>query len=132
MLKVGITGQAGFIGTHLFNYLNLKKDEIITVPFWDSYFENDNLLTDFVNECDVIVHLAAMNRHGDPQVIYDTNIKLVKQLIAALEESSKKFMCFSHPQLRKRETIFMVSPNMTAGCSLNNGPEKIIAALRDS
>jgi len=31
--------------------------------------------------------LAAMNRHGDPQVIYDTNIKLVKQLIDACEET---------------------------------------------
>ena len=27
--------------------------------------------------CNAIVHLAAMNRHGDPQVIYDTNLKLV-------------------------------------------------------
>ena len=34
-------------------------------------------LSEFVNECDVIVHLAAMNRHGDPQVIYDTNLDLV-------------------------------------------------------
>ena len=33
MLKVGITGQSGFIGTHLYNFLNLKKDEIITYPF---------------------------------------------------------------------------------------------------
>ena len=41
MFKVGITGQSGFIGTHLFNFLNLKKDEIVTVPFNDSYFEND-------------------------------------------------------------------------------------------
>ena len=31
-----------------------------------------------------------MNRHGDPQVIYDTNIKLVKQLIAACEETNSK------------------------------------------
>ena len=27
MLKVGITGQNGFIGTHLFNTLGLFKDE---------------------------------------------------------------------------------------------------------
>jgi len=107
MLKVGITGQAGFIGTHLFNYLNLKKDEIITVPFQDNYFENDNLLNDFVKECDVIVHLAAMNRHGDPQVIYDTNIKLVKQLIAALEATSKKnHVLFSSSTQEERDNLY--------------------------
>ena len=42
MLKVGITGQSGFIGTHLFNFLKLKKDEITTVPFKDGFFDNDN------------------------------------------------------------------------------------------
>jgi hypothetical protein len=29
MLHVGITGQAGFMGTHLFNYLSLDKDHFI-------------------------------------------------------------------------------------------------------
>ena len=48
MLKVGITGQSGFIGTHLYNFLNLKKEEIILIPFEDNYFENNNLLREFV------------------------------------------------------------------------------------
>ena len=87
MIKVGITGQSGFIGTHLFNFLNLKKEEITTIPFHDSYFESEIKLKDFVKSCDVIVHLAAMNRHNDPDVIYDTNIRLVNQLIKALEDS---------------------------------------------
>jgi len=93
MLKVGITGQAGFIGTHLFNFLNLKKDEITTIPFKDGYFENPEELKSFVIKCDAIVHLAAMNRHSDPKVIYDTNLNLVQRLIAALEATN------SHPHL---------------------------------
>src|SRR5664279_2804892 len=96
MLKVGITGQAGFIGKHLFNYLNLKKDTIVTVPFQDSNFENQEKLNQFVSECNVIVHLAAMNRHGDPQVIYDTNLKLVNQLISTMElTDSRPHVLFS-------------------------------------
>jgi UDP-2-acetamido-2,6-beta-L-arabino-hexul-4-ose reductase len=90
MLKVGITGQSGFIGTHLFNYLNLKKNEIIIIPFEDSYFQNEDQLRIFVSNCDIIVHLAAMNRHSDPQVLYDTNLKLVILLIEALEVTNTR------------------------------------------
>ena len=47
-----------------------------------------NELRSFVKECDLIVHLAAMNRHDDQNVIYDTNLKLVDLLIQAMQEES--------------------------------------------
>ena len=81
MIRVGITGQAGFIGTHLYNYLSLKKAEFTMVPFMDDYFSDSGKLEEFVRQCDVIVHLAALNRHNDPQTIYDTNIDLVKKSV---------------------------------------------------
>ena len=59
MLKIGITGQTGFIGTHLFNFLALQK-EVVLVPFKDEYFQDSNKLGTFVSECDAVVHLAAM------------------------------------------------------------------------
>jgi UDP-2-acetamido-2,6-beta-L-arabino-hexul-4-ose reductase len=88
MIRVGITGQAGFIGTHLFNTLNLYKDKFLTIPFEDGYFVESGKLDAWVMQCDVIVHLAAMNRHHDPDLIYQTNIALVKQLIVALEKTN--------------------------------------------
>lgn len=107
MLRVGITGQAGFIGTHLYNFLNLKKDEIITVPFEDNFFESHDKLNIFVGGCDAIVHLAAMNRHGDPQVIYDTNLKLVNQLIGAMEATgSKPHVLFSSSIQEERDNLY--------------------------
>jgi UDP-2-acetamido-2,6-beta-L-arabino-hexul-4-ose reductase len=107
MLKVGITGQSGFIGTHLYNFLNLKKGEIITVPFEDSFFENEDKLKEFVSGCDAIVHLAAMNRHGDPQVIYDTNIKLVNRLIAIMEAAdSRPHILFSSSTQEERDNLY--------------------------
>ena len=107
MLKVGITGQSGFIGTHLFNFLKLKNEKIITLPFDDNYFINKNQLKDFVKNCDVIVHLAAMNRHGDPQVIYDTNLKLVNQLIEALEMTgARPHVLFSSSTQEERDNLY--------------------------
>lgn len=86
-IRVGITGQAGFMGTHLYNYLGLKEN-ILRIPFEDQFFDTNEQLDSFVKECDVVVHLAAMNRHGDPQVIYDTNIKLVNDLLSACERTN--------------------------------------------
>ena len=79
IIKVGITGQSGFIGTHLFNYFGLQND-IERIEFKDEFFQDKDVLDKFISQCDVIVHLAAVNRHNDPQVIYNTNIDLVKKL----------------------------------------------------
>lgn len=107
MIKVGITGQSGFIGTHLYNFLSLKKDYISLVAFKDEYFNDNEKLKSFVQNCDAIVHLAAMNRHGDPQVIYDTNIRLVRQLITALEDSgSRPHVLMSSSTQEERDNLY--------------------------
>ena len=89
-LKIGITGQSGFIGTHLYNKLGLYPNKFERIPFKDEYFNNDNILQRFISKCDVVIHLAAMNRHNDPNEIYSTNIKLVKQVISACEKNEAK------------------------------------------
>jgi len=89
MLKIGITGQAGFVGTHLFNTLSLNKDKYEPIEFRDEFFDSSAQLEDFVSKCDVIVHLAAMNRHNDPEVLFKTNIELTEKLIGALENTKK-------------------------------------------
>ena len=88
MIKIGITGQSGFIGTHLFNTLGLHQDRFARIPFEDSFFQNPEKLREFVSSCDAIVHLAGVNRHNDPDYIYEMNIKLAEQLITACEQSS--------------------------------------------
>ena len=67
MIKVRITGQAGFVGTHLYNTLRSVSGKIRRIPFEDDFFKSNKTLQDFVKTCDVIVQLAAMNRHNDPQ-----------------------------------------------------------------
>ena len=42
MIKIGITGQQGFIGTHLLNSLRLIPNEFICVEYDISFF-NDGL-----------------------------------------------------------------------------------------
>jgi len=90
MKKIGITGQNGFIGQHLYNTLGLHSEEFQRIDFVKAFFENEEKLDQFVSQCDVIVHLAAMNRHNDPNVIYKTNIELVTKLIASLERTKSQ------------------------------------------
>jgi len=107
MIKIGITGQAGFIGTHLFNFFGLKKEEVTRIPFEDHYFVDKSFLENFVSQCDVIIHLAALNRHNDPKEIYNTNIRLVNQLIAAMENTgSKPYVLFSSSTQEERDNVF--------------------------
>jgi UDP-2-acetamido-2,6-beta-L-arabino-hexul-4-ose reductase len=107
MLRIGITGQTGFIGTHLYNFLNLYMDEVQLVQFEDRFFSDRDDLELFVSKCDSIVHLAALNRHNDPQTIYDTNIGLVKQLISALEKTgSRPHILFSSSTQEERDNVF--------------------------
>ena len=107
MLKVGITGQHGFVGTHLFNTLGLQPDVFERIAFEKSFLENETTLDTFVSQCDVIVHLAALNRHNDPEVIYQTNVGLVKTLIASLERTnSKAQVLISSSSQEERDNLY--------------------------
>ena len=85
MTRIGITGQLGFVGYHLYQTISLFKEEFELVDFDRSFFNDETALDAFTSQCDVIVHLAALNRHNDAEVIYHTNTGLVKRLIASLE-----------------------------------------------
>ncbi len=107
MKKIGITGQGGFIGYHLYQTLRLQKNEFELVEFKRTFFNDNALLDSFVSQCDVIVHLAALNRHNDPEVIYNTNTSLVKKLIASLERTkSKAHVIISSSTQEERNNLY--------------------------
>ena len=109
MIKTGITGQAGFIGSHLAAYFRIQED-IELVPFSRAYFENAAALENFAGQCDVIVHLAAMSRHPDGKVLYTNNIGLDKKLIAALEKQpSRTHVIFASTTHEMREGDYYAS-----------------------
>ena len=94
-IRVGITGYTGFIGYYLSTNVKYLNDELIFVPCPGDFFEDKAKLNHFVKQCDVIVHLAAMNR-GEDTKIYETNIHLVNNLVVALENDiSKKHVIFA-------------------------------------
>lgn len=106
-ITLGITGQGGFMGKHLYNFLGTKSEEIERVNFERNYFENDVKLQNFVKSCSVIVHIAAMNRHENQQVIYDTNVDLVQKLInACIVTNATPKIIFSSSTQEEKENLY--------------------------
>ena len=83
-MRIGITGENGFIGYHLTQTIKYKHSDYILVPLQKSFFENESLLTEFASSCDVIVHLSGVNRAQTDQEVYDGNIQLASALKTAL------------------------------------------------
>lgn len=107
MQRIGITGQHGFIGTHLFNTLGLFPDKFKRVPFKKKIFDDEKSMDLFVSDCDVIVHLAGMNRHSDPETIYTTNLSLAEKLVAAFERTgSVPHVIFSSSTQEERDNHY--------------------------
>lgn len=86
MIKIGITGQSGFIGSHLFNLIGTKA-HFERIPFEDEFFQREEELNTFVRKCDIIVHFAAVNRSENQEELYSINVNLVKKLIGALKKT---------------------------------------------
>jgi UDP-2-acetamido-2,6-beta-L-arabino-hexul-4-ose reductase len=124
MKKIGITGQNGFVGYHLYQTLKLFPEEFQLIDFQRSFFDDQSLLGSFVQQCDVIVHLAALNRHNDPQAIYNTNVGLVSSLVDALNKTqSSPHVIISSSTQEERDNIYGMSKR-DARKILSNWAEK--------
>ncbi|HUQ67129.1 MAG TPA: NAD-dependent epimerase/dehydratase family protein, partial [Flavitalea sp.] len=89
-----------------FNYLGLQE-EVVRINFEKRFFQDEFQLRAFVKQCDVIVHLAAINRHNDPESLYQTNINLVQQLLDAMEaEAVTPHIIFSSSTHEETDSIF--------------------------
>ena len=89
MKKIGITGVNGFVGQHLFNTLSQNKNTTL-IYFERNFFEDESKMDDFVRNCEVIVHLAGLNRANDEESIFNVNISLAKTLISSLNRTKSK------------------------------------------
>ena len=90
MIKVGITGRSGFIGSHLWNMMQTLPEKYELVKFKRDYFSDNDSIDSFVRGCDVIVHLAGLNRHDSGSFLYETNVKLASSLISGLDRTNQK------------------------------------------
>ena len=105
-MKIGITGNKGFVGQHLTNYLSLQKN-IEIIPFEKNYFDFTEKMNTFVADCDIIVHLAAVNRHEDSQYLVAKNIEFANVITnACIATNSKPHIIFSSSLQENLENLY--------------------------
>ena len=85
--KILITGSNGFIGQHLIN--SLRKNGLYELL---QYTRKDNfsLLEEFSKECEIVIHLAGVNRPKDPKSFDYVNRGFTKTLIDLLDKHNSR------------------------------------------
>ncbi len=107
MKRIVVTGQSGFIGGHLYNTLKLYPDKYSIINFNKSYFNDEKSIDEFVSNCDVIIHLAGVNRSQDQQHLFDENILLADKLIRSLERTkAKPHIIFSSSTQEEKDNLY--------------------------
>jgi UDP-2-acetamido-2,6-beta-L-arabino-hexul-4-ose reductase len=129
-MKIGITGISGFVGSHLKDRL-LREQDLEVLACEDSYFGEPEKLKSFAKDCDVLVHLAAMNR-GDPEQLHKLNVSLVKKLVDALQQTdSTPHVIFSSSIQCKLDNPYGLSKRegarvLTQWAQRNNAPLSVL------
>lgn len=87
MKRVGVTGSDGFMGQNLIRYFRSLKADLELIDFDVTWFDDSGKLRDFISQCEVVVHLAGVNRHDDESYIYNRNVELADLLISAADSA---------------------------------------------
>lgn len=112
MQTIGITGSSGFLGWHMRCFLSTKKDVSVVAADRDT-FCSTNSLARFVSQCDVIIHLAGLNR-GTDEDIASINPQLATMLVAAIEDTARTpHVLFSSSTHIEKDSVYGVSKKET-------------------
>jgi len=78
---IGVTGAAGFLGSHL--VARLQKERFLVREINRADFADMAVLAEKVAVCDDIVHFAGLSRHENGEYLYRTNLELGEKLVCA-------------------------------------------------
>lgn len=97
-MRIAITGASGFIGSSLVKTLTkLKEVKVFLFDKRKHSFSDAESLKDFVENKDVIIHLAGLKSNDDIANIYKVNVLGTTNLLEAVTRFGKKNCHFIFP-----------------------------------
>ncbi len=85
---IGVTGPNGFIASYLIRRLQ-QRDDLVVRTADREVFADESRLDEFVGACDIICHIAGVNRGTDDEVT-GGNVTLAQSLVASIGRTSAK------------------------------------------
>ena len=119
-LNVLITGSSGFIGKNLVVRLRELKSFSI---FHFSRNNDPNEIKELMKKCEIVVHLAGVNRPNDIREFEDVNVGLTQKICDGIayeyHNSGKKIKLLRFPKTRSKINfiVFLCSPIPAASCT---------------
>ena len=107
-LKIGVTGGNGFLGYHIINTIKYTTPDFKVIDLQRTSLTRIKI-DEFTSACDIIIHLAAVNRDLEKSKIMSVNIELAKNLISSIKRTSFSGKPFSLLQLKKVTKLSMES-----------------------
>ena len=112
-MKIAVTGDKGFIGSHLKEYLKKEGFRVFGFDKKKYNFENIASLKNFVSDKDIVIHLAAVNRGTNKEIITG-NICLTYNLLSAMKKfKSKAKIIYSSSIQAETNSIYGISKRLT-------------------
>jgi UDP-2-acetamido-2,6-beta-L-arabino-hexul-4-ose reductase len=106
-IKIGITGSRGFIGQHLIETLQKNKNfELFYCNLPNCNLLNPSSLEEFVKNKDVIVHLAAVNRGTDTEIVAGTVVATYNLLSIMEKMHSRAKLIFVSSIWAETDTVY--------------------------
>ncbi len=123
---VGITGASGFIGKHLVRTLKEQKEHPVLV--FDGNILDKKHVDDFVSHCDVVVHLAGLNRARDREIM-EVNVLGTSYVSLSCRDWKKRLInIVSIKSYFPSESVYALSHRikLETVAAINNGKSLII------
>lgn len=120
-MKILVTGSSGFVGKNL--VANLK-----TMPDCVLYeYDRENTIDDlneYCADCDVVVHLAGVNRSENTQDFVNGNLGVVSDVIASLEKHNNNAMLIYSSSIQaERDNVYGNSKKLAEEYLINKAKE---------
>lgn len=86
MMKIAVTGSSGFVGKNLIAHLErIEGIEVFRIERGIS----KNILENYLATCDLVYHLAGVNRPKDPSEFYTGNTDFTTTVVSLLSQRPK-------------------------------------------